>query len=174
MILECEGYRRLVAAVEEDERKSPGFHDYRGKLDWIVSRANHYAEKTGLSAETILDAWESQRTFWYMNYYQDCRQPEITGHKVRVFETTEQLRESIGTKGFRCPHCSGIATNPYECNSGIELPLMNSGGVPKPCNWKAFGVFGSLGKGVSVFVKSVLRVDNIFMPIAWEQSEVPA
>ncbi len=56
----CEGYKKLLSAVEHDEKKSPGTHSYRDKLDWIVSRARHYAEKTGLSATDILDSWENQ------------------------------------------------------------------------------------------------------------------
>ena len=31
-ITECELYKKLLSAVEKDERKSTGFHDYHGKL----------------------------------------------------------------------------------------------------------------------------------------------
>jgi hypothetical protein len=165
VIEECEGYKKLLASVENDEAKSPNFHDYRKKFDWIISRAKHYAEKTGLDAADLLDEWEKLRNYWYMNYYQDANLPEIKGDYVRVFETPEDLHESIGKLGFRCPSCKGVSKSPYECDSGLE---MSEG---KICNWKSYGLFGTLGYGVYVFVKAAMRGENIFKPIAWESKE---
>lgn len=159
--LDCDGYRKLLAAVERDEKESSGFHDYRAKLAWIVARTKHYAEKTGLTAEAILDAWEKDRTYWYMNYYQESQQPEIKGN-ARVFETVEDLRKSIGNAGFRCPACGGVSKSPYTCDTGKN---MSPG---KVCDWKSWGLLGTMGKGASVYVKSELRGSNIFMPVAWE------
>jgi hypothetical protein len=154
-ITECTGYKKLLAAVERDEQKSPGVHNYRGKLAWVIARAEHYAEKTGLSAIGILDAWENRRNYWYMNYYQDANQPEIKIDKVRVFDTVEDLKAAVGAGQFRCPSCGGISGNPYECNAG-------------ECDWKSYGLFRTLGKGAYVFVKSELRGQEIFMPVQWE------
>lgn len=161
--MNCEGYRKLVAAVEEDGKKSPGRKDeWLEKLDWIVQRAKHYAEKTNLPAEDILDSWEKGRDYWYMNYYQECNQPEIKEGKVRVFETIDDMLDSIGRDGFRCPHCSGKSTTPYSCNSGVVVD-------GKPCDWKVWGLFKDLGKGVFVFIRTEVRGERIFMPIAWEK-----
>ena len=55
-INECVGYKKLLAAVEHDEEKSKGFHGYRAKLAWIIGRAAHYSEMTGLDAADILDS----------------------------------------------------------------------------------------------------------------------
>jgi hypothetical protein len=151
-IQECEGYKKLVADVERDESKSPGFHNYRATLQFAVDRAEHYAEKTGLSAADILDAWESRRNYWYMNYYQDANQPLIREGVVRVFDTLEDLKTSLGKNGFRCPSCKGVSKSPYDHAA--------------PCGWKVYGLF-KIG-GVTVFVKSELRQELIFMPIAWE------
>lgn len=162
--LNCPGYVRLIAAVEHDEKQdSRHWHDYRGKLAWIVARAKHYAEKTGLTAEAILDAWEGQRDYWYMNYYQDANQPLIKDGKARVFETLADLQASIGTSGFRCPACAGVSRSPYECTSG----KVTHG---KTCDWKVYGLLGHLGKGVSVYVKEKLQGESIFMPVAWEKA----
>jgi hypothetical protein len=161
-IIDCEGYKKLLAAVEDDERKSPGFHDYRGKLEWAVDRAYHYAEKTGIPVEDILTAWENQRRYWYMNFYQDSNQPLLTGDRVRVFNTIDSLQAAIGDGGFRCPRCGGISKSPYECDSGQE---MEPGQV---CDWKVYGLFRDLGKGAFVFVKEKMRGQIIFMPVAWE------
>lgn len=155
-ITECEGYKTLLAAVVRDEQKSPGFHDYRGSLAWAVARAEHYAEKTGLSAIDILNAWEKSRGYWYMNYYQEANQPEIKGDNVRVFDTVDDLNAAIGEPQFRCSSCSGVSSNPYECNASEK------------CDWKSYGLFGTMGKGVYVFVKSKLWGQELFMPIAWE------
>jgi hypothetical protein len=161
-ITDSEGYKKLLAAVVHDETDSPGFHNYGAKLAFAISRAEHYAAKTGLDAADILNAWEKQRDCWYVNYYQECNQPEIKGNNVRVFETVEELKNSIGKTGFRCPMCAGISKSPCECDSGKE---MSRGEI---CNWKSYGLLGTLGKGVYVFVKSELRGQNIFMPIAYE------
>jgi hypothetical protein len=158
-ITECEGYKKLILAVEHDEQKSPNFHNYRGKLEWILARAKHYAEKTGLSATDILDAWEKNRDYWYMNYYQDSKQPEIKGDDVRVFDTVEELRSAIGDREFRCPACGGVSSDPYKCNASDK------------CDWKSYGLFGAIGKGAYVFVKSELRGQELFMPVAWENDQ---
>lgn len=155
-IEQCAGYQTLLAAVERDERESPGFHDYRGKLAWVVSQAKHYAEKTGLRATDILDAWEKERRYWYMNFYQEAQQPRIEGNRVRVFDTVDQLLTSMGEPEFRCPKCSAVSKSPYECSV-------------KPCDWKVYGLFRDLGKGIYVFVKEKTRGELMFMPIAWEQ-----
>lgn len=162
-IEECEGYKKLQAAVAKDQLKSPGFHDYAGKLQWITDRAKHYAEKTGLEASDILDAWESGRDFWYMNYYQDSNQPQLEGDRVKVFATQDDLLNSLDGFGFRCPRCKGISKSPYECNSGLE---MSEG---KVCDWKVYGLFSDLGEGIYVFVKDRCLGTRIFMPVAWEE-----
>lgn len=177
-----EGYEKLKSAVERDcnERNHCGcfnpngcdkpnarvgnkscFHKYCDTFKWAIDRAKHYSEKTGIPVEEILTAWENNRDYWYMNYYQDANQPEIKGDNVRVFNTVDELLESIGEKKFRCPACNGISTNPYACNSGEKV----SG---KTCDWKVYGLLGDLGKGAYVFVKDRVKIENIFMPLSWE------
>lgn len=159
------GREKLKQAVERDV--SDGSMTGRekecwDKFNWIIARSEHYAEKTGISPDEILDAWENDRSYWYMNYYQEANQPEIKGDNVRVFNTVEELLEDIGEMKFRCPACNGISTNPYSCDSGELLEH------DKVCDWKAYGLFGTLGKGANVFVKDKIRVETIFMPLSWE------
>ena len=67
--------------------------DFRDKgltyyiVKWAVDRAKHYSEKLGIPWEEILNSWESERNYWYMNYYQECRQPRIEGERVQSFMT---------------------------------------------------------------------------------------
>lgn len=166
-MLDCKGYRKLLEAVEKDMAKEQGDRCAK-KLDWVVERAKHYAEKTGLKAEDLFDAWESKRDYWYMNYYQDANQPLIEAASVRVFDTVDEFLASIGKSGFRCPNCKGVSKNPYACDSGVKLKLINTAG-PEVCNWKVYGLFGHMGKGIYVFVKEKLDGNQIFMPIAWEE-----
>lgn len=160
---QCEGYKKLLAAVGENENRDNKdgrgrfFHDYRGKLAWTVARATHYADKTGIPAADILDAWERSRNYWYMNFYQESNQPEIKDDNVRVFDTVEAMLASVGKAGFRCPMCRAISKSPYECSVA-------------PCDWKVYGLFRALGKGVYVFVKEKIAGELLFMPIAWEGS----
>jgi hypothetical protein len=139
-------------------------HGYCDKFKWVTDRAAHYAEKTGILPEEILNAWEEKRDYWYMNYYQDGNQPKIEADKVRVFTTTAELLESIGEKQFRCPACDGISTNPYKCTSGKETN-------GKVCDWKVYGLFGDLGKGIHIFLKEKCAGETIFMPLSWEKVE---
>ena len=39
----------------------------------------------------------------------------------------------------------------------------------RKCNWKSYGLFGTLNKGITVVVKEDLQSVEIFMPIAWEE-----
>lgn len=179
------GYEKLKAEVERDcngkgrcgcfnpngcnvmNRRKNGkdcCNAFCDKFKWVIDRAKHYGEKLGLNWKNILDSWENQRNYWYMNYYQECNQPEIEGDNVRVFETVDEMLTSIGEKKFRCPMCGGISTNPYACNSGLE---MSKG---KICDWKAYGLLGTLGKGATVYCKDKLSGETFFMPVAWEEA----
>jgi len=156
------GYARIVAEYKQCAQSEPNRTEYLTKIDWIVARAEHYAEKTGLDAAAILDAWEKSRSYWYMNYYQDANQPLI-GERCRVFATVAELLASVGKGGFRCPACAGVSRSPYECKTADKIP-----GVE--CDWKVYGLFGHMGKGISVFVKEKMQVDAIFLPVAWEKN----
>ena len=139
-------------------------HKYCDKFKWIIDRAKHYAEKTGLNWEDILDSWEENCNYWYMNYYQEAKQPLIKGDKVRVFETVNDLLKAVGNKNFRCPYCGEISTDPYECNSGAKVS------DDKICDWKVYGLFGDLGKGTFIYCKDKGKGETIFTPIAWEDN----
>ena len=162
-IKECEGYKRLRAAVEKDVELCYRTRNEEEKhFSWVIERALHYAEKTWLEAGDILDAWEKDRDYWHINYYQEANQPLIKGDNVRVFEDIEEFRASLKGFGFRCPSCGGISGNPHVCDSGIT----NKYG--KQCGWKSYGLLGALVKGVYIYLKSEFRGYEIFAPVAWE------
>jgi hypothetical protein len=128
--------------------------------NFAIERAKHYAEKTGLDINVLLEKWEKDRNVTFPNWYQDCKFPCLDG-KVRVFENLEELNKSIKNFEFICPCCKQISTNAYECNSGYVLK--NN----KICNWKVYGLLSDLGKGIFIFVKSEKRGQKIFLPKEW-------
>jgi hypothetical protein len=170
------GYISLVAAIRSDCEKGDGnfhpegciekcpgshcSHKYCDQFKWVMNRAEHYSQSLDIPVTEILDSWEKGRNYWYMNYYQNCNQPLLAGENVRVFETVDEFKDSLLEKGFRCPYCGGVSSHPSICNSGKEVH-------GKICDWKAFGLFGTLGQGTFVYVKSVSEGHTIFTPIAW-------
>jgi len=144
------------------------FHNYCDKFNWIIERAKHYAEKLNMSIVEVLDSWEKNRDYWYMNYYQDANQP-LLSENVKVFETMEDFKKSVSDKGFRCPYCNGVSTNPSKCDSGLNVKLINSKkGKKDVCNWSAGGLFRTAGKGSQIYIKEHKRNYEIFYPVAWE------
>jgi hypothetical protein len=131
---------------------------------YLRAKLEEYSNALGISQEELLNAWERDRDYSAINYYQECNQPAIKSDKVRIFETVEDMLKSIGDGKFRCPACGGISTNPYKCNSGLK---MSKG---KVCDWNVGGLFGDLGKGIFVYCKDKLRGETIFMPISWENN----
>lgn len=161
-IEKCEGYLKLRKLA--DRNIESGWEEYRinPKFDWVIERASHYSEKLDLPVSDILSAWVDDCNYSFMNYFQDANQPEINSEKVKVFDSVKEMLSEIGDKKFRCPSCEGVSSSPYECNSGEE---MSKG---KTCDWKVYGLFGSLGKGTYVYIKDQLKGETIFTPISWE------
>ena len=132
--------------------------EYCDKFKWVIDRAKHYSEKTGLQLNEVLKGWEEGRNYWFLNYYQDCNQPKLEG-ETKVVESIEEFKKEVWEKGFRCPMCGGVSTNPQECDSGL---LMKSG---KRCDWKSYGLIPS---GICVYFIKERQVIRIFKPVAWE------
>lgn len=81
-----------------------------------VERACHYAEKTGLSASDILDAWERGRDYWYMNFYQDGNQKGLDERDQKERWAEAMVRDLNGLHpGTICP------TSTWVLNLGIRL-----------------------------------------------------
>ena len=49
--------------------KNAHHHDYCATYHWTIDRAKHYAKKLGVDFEAVLESWELDRDYWYMNYY---------------------------------------------------------------------------------------------------------
>lgn len=53
--------------------------------------------------------------------------------------------------------------NPNGCDKTGRIKCTQS-----DCDWKAYGLFRTLGKGVTVLSKNPIAKIHIFMPVAWE------
>jgi len=133
------------------------------KVTFICERIPQYAkimDKTELEALEIL---AKARTCNYVNYFQDANIPNLSD--VYVFDTLDDLKARFPSKKYCCPRCEGISTDPQVCNSGIIIDKKKK----QECDWKVYGLFGDLGKGIRVLVKSKSpdypRPITIFKPI---------
>lgn len=140
---------------------------FADKLVWIREIVKHYHEKLGFTEVEILEAFEKKRTYWSANYYQDCNFP-LLDDKVKVFESTKELQEAVKSKQFICPACNQIQSSPYACESGYKDKN------EKVCDWKSYGLLGTLGKGFRFTVKDSFldkpMIDNCFMPIEFKDT----
>ena len=138
---------------------------FETKLQWIRERVEHYSEILGLSKEEILQAFEDKRTYWAANYYQEANFPKLD-NKVKIFETQEELMESIKSKQFICPACNQIQSSPYKCESGHKDKN------DKVCDWCSYGLFGTAGKGFRFTIKESFlekpMIDDVFMPVEFK------
>jgi len=136
---------------------------------FLRKRIPEYAQAFDLSEDEVMEAVEGRRSYCAVNYYQEATFPSLEG--VRVFENREALEAAIppGTK-FRCPACKGESTNPYTCNSGKVIERL--GGGKGVCDWKSFGLFHTMGKGLRFTIKDGFlekpMVDEIFLPVVFE------
>jgi hypothetical protein len=78
------GYKSLKKACFDDIKRN-----YRSKKEvlqkfrWVIARAKHYVHHTGKSIESILNEWEEKRDYWWINYYQDGRQPKFHSNCIK-------------------------------------------------------------------------------------------
>ena len=139
---------------------------------FIRAMLKDYAAVLGFSEDEILTKLEEKRDYTAINYYQRSRFPPIKD--VDVYETMKQLQDKFTSGKFVCPHCGAISTDPVTCNSGWIMK--EDGDVP--CDWKAWGLFGTLGKGYRFVVKEDFLANpmiyDIFMPMELHEAQKEA
>lgn len=77
------GYISLKAAYIKDvqdaaKQKRPmrKKEEFLKQFNWVICRAKHYSKLNNEPIENILNKWEKGRDYWWLNYYQDSRQPK--------------------------------------------------------------------------------------------------
>lgn len=165
---------KLKKAIQEMTAKFEGYgpqesERVKGFQKTIADICTHYGEFFNVEPVKIFKALEKSRDYTYANFYQWIKFPRLDDGKVMIFETTADLNDKIQfEKRFRCPNCYGISRSPYTCNSGKIV-------TGKTCDWKAHGLFKTMGRGLLLIVKSRWMekpgVHECFMPIAFEGKE---
>lgn len=124
-------------------------------VTFVTNRGQHYADKLGAKFEDVIAAWEKNRNYAAVNYYQNANFPEIDGDTLLVNDEDE-FKTICDGKGFVCGACSKHISSPYEC---------------KKCGWKTYGLLGA-GKGaLYVVLKPAMRGEWIFRPVALEKEQ---
>lgn len=125
-----------------------------------------YSDILGISQSDLLAAFEKRRDYSPINYYQEANFPDLSG--VVLLEGLDEFKRLYPSGKYRCPACSGESTSPYECNAARQVGK----GKESACDWKAYGLFGTMGKGMRIAFRDGFlehgKIEQIFMPIEAE------
>ncbi|WP_411842198.1 hypothetical protein [Salinicoccus sp. HZC-1] len=147
---------KIIEKLKDEARRSwrgPKGEDRAKDLEkYLRIKLEEYSSALDTSQEEILERWEELRSYSAINYYQEANQPKLDSDKVKVFETKTDILMWAAGKKFSCPKCSGHSNNPIKCD--------------RPnCDWKAHGLFKTLGEGIYVFSKAEMAGQDIFAPV---------
>ena len=109
-LAKTDGYKSLKAAyiksvMDAEKSRARGHRPMRDKAEflelfnWVIARAKHYAHHTSKPIDTVLTEWESKRDYWWLNYYQDCRQPKFHSNSKKPI-SMGGMRKLITLDGF--------------------------------------------------------------------------
>ena len=107
-------FLKEIGVNEVCKRTSKCTHKYCDKLKWVLDRAQQYTDALGVSRDEVINAWENDRDYWYMNYYQDCNQPPLEGNLkvIKSIDWEAQIIERFGENPdnwkFVCPACGHV------------------------------------------------------------------
>jgi len=142
------------------------FHDYCGKYKWVLDKAKEYADKIGITPEAVIEEWEADRNYWYMNYYQEAKQPAIDGPLMRYEDWQKELRTRFGDDpkqwAFKCPACGNTQRIADFELHGIDEPEAK---VTSSCigrHVKGIGCNWTLGGLLQIHKQHVLRGAIVF------------
>lgn len=148
------GYDSLKADIDRDMKSEP--HRWNGRLERILALAQTYADVCHVTRQEVLEKWETNRSYWWPNYYQECNFPDLNkkgGYPVLTLE--DWIKEGERLFGpdkknwkFICPNCGHIQSYRDFIKGGInaDLAALNCasrhglGGRPD-CKWTTGGLF---------------------------------
>ena len=75
------GYKSMKQVCDDEVKRVAKWgrkpdERYQQAFDFAINRAKHYSHATGVSVESILNAWEENRTYNFMNYYSSSNKPK--------------------------------------------------------------------------------------------------
>ncbi|MCG3743121.1 hypothetical protein EXA18_06410 [Vibrio cincinnatiensis] len=77
-----EAYMRDARNAGKEARPMRNKEELYKKLQWVISRCIHYAQALNKQPWDVLDEWESKRDYWWLNYYQESKQPKIRPESI--------------------------------------------------------------------------------------------
>lgn len=150
------GMRTLQSAFEHDLREKWHSKDeLEAHLQWVLDRADKYAKLCGTTREKVIDAWEAKRYSRWMDFYQECNQPNpdrMAGHPVILY--ADWLKEGCRLYGpdmldwrLKCPACGHVQTvrefkekGVYEDNAFTCCASRFGLGGEPDCRWTTGGL----------------------------------
>ncbi|HFU2857273.1 TPA: hypothetical protein ACGQ50_000813 [Enterobacter cloacae] len=153
--------RAIVSKAEATWKGESGIARGVAVETLLRGRLPEYAEFFGESQATVLEWWESHRRVNVVNHYQESNIPRLAD--ILTFKTKAEFAAINPSKKYICPACDAQTDNPYECEAGTLKADGNK------CDWKSYGFFKTLGKGVDILIaelgKDAPLPIHIFKPV---------
>lgn len=178
--IENEKYNNILNKICDDIENSKSLVYIKDKiidtneiLTFIKSMTKNYSEVLGYSEVEILAAMETERQSIPSNYYNANNFP-LLDEKVKIFETTNELFDSIKQNRFICPCCKQEQMNPYTCESGF---IDNE----KECDLRKHSILKSLSNSIATNYKKFRftikdtfldkpMIDDCFLPVEYQNT----
>ncbi len=160
-LLQSDIMNKIIVEIYNGWPGETGIQRVIQKVKLLSERVPEYAKAMGKTELETLELFAKSRTCNYTNWFQEANFPILS--EVYIFDTIDDFKAKFPSKQYQCPNCNGISTNPQVCNSGKEIK------GKEICDWKVFGLFGDLGKGIKVIVKDLFtdipKPTAMFKPI---------
>ena len=166
-------HREIIERLKDEARSSWSGEVGEERAEclekYLRNKLEEYSKVLDISQKELLEAWEKDRNYSAINYYQECNQPTLKEGKVRVFKNKNELLSSVTVRKFRCPYCGGVSDSPYVCSNKENLPKTSSGRKRTICGYSIEGFITRKNKCTFVYCREEGRGEFIFTPIYWEE-----
>jgi hypothetical protein len=154
-LLQSDIMNKIIVEIYNGWPGKTGLQRVIEKVTFLCERVPQYAKIMGKTELETLELFAKSKNCNYTNYFQNVNFPDLT--EVYIFDTIQDFKAKFPSKQYTCPRCAGISTDYQECNSGRAVDK-------KVCNWKVYGLFGDMGEGIKVIIKSMFN--EIPKPVA--------
>ena len=155
-VLKSEIINKIILEVYNGWPGNTGEERVNKCIEFINERIPQYAMLYSMTDGEALTLLASKRNVNYTNWFQNANIPDLS--EVIVFETVDDFKNKFPSGKYICCCCGGETTDYQVCNSGKAIDKKGT-----VCDWKVYGLFGDMGKGIMVLVKD--RVNDFPKPI---------
>lgn len=148
-LMQSEIMNKIIVEVYNGWSGETGLQRVENVVKFLYERVPQYAKVMSKTELETLEILAKSRNCNYTNYFQNANFPDLSD--VFVFENIEELKAKFPSKKYQCPACGGISTDYQECNSGKTVDKKGK----EVCDWKVYGLFGDMGKGIKVLIKDM-------------------